>query len=210
MGSQRDSQPKCGGWALPIGRYVGARPRRKEWPHGAKCEFETSTEQPETAWPFQAPAAPQDHLEVTPETGTKASVKSEKDCLRPGSPGTATLEGRVGTSSESKCPIRLTAEPPWLEEPKQVPTQEPNPQGPTPVRLHAVRKQWLISLALCATMPTLSGPKDQVPEMDSIQLGVTPKATQGYCPLFSHSGMQKETQNENRRDAGQTGLRNNK
>lgn len=72
-----------------------------------------------------------------------------------------------------------------------MPTQEPNPQGPTPVRLHAVRKQWLISLAPCATMPTLSGPKDQVPEMDSIQLGVTPKATQGYCPCSATQGCKR-------------------
>jgi hypothetical protein len=40
---------------------------------------------------------PQDHPEVTPEAGTKASMKSEKDCFRPGSSGTDTLEGRVGT-----------------------------------------------------------------------------------------------------------------
>lgn len=150
MGSERGSpreSRKSGGWALPMGSYVRARPRRKEWVHRDKCKLETSTEQPEgglalsdTAAPMdsnkQIPFAPQDHPEVTPEAGTKASVESEKDCFGPGSPGIE-IHWKGGREHLHRAHVNLQsddAEKPWPEAvqasayPGAVGSK--NPQGP--------------------------------------------------------------------------------
>lgn len=112
------------------------------------------------------------------------------------------------------------------KQPKQVPTgscQRRNSQGPTPLRLHAERKQWLISLATHETMchhantvqPQGPGFLNELHPTRINQTCPPWKPVMAYCPLFSHSGMQKEAGKSNRRDAfstfvRQTSLNNNK
>lgn len=86
--------------------------------------------------------------------------------------------------------------------------QQQNPQGPIPVRLHAERKQWLISLAAHEAMchhantvqPQGPGSPNGLHPTRINQICTPLKASYGYCPLFSHSGMQKGTGSRIRRD----------